>query len=57
MDKIQKNNSKFNEVFEISGEELGGTPPIQVNNSVETLSLNGHKNSGKSKSMWYDDFS
>ena len=57
MDKIQKNNSKFDEVFEIFGEELGGAPPIQVNNFVETPSLNGHKNSGKSKSMWYDDFS
>ena len=40
LDSIQENNSKCNTVLELFEQKLDTTPPIKVNNSVETPSLN-----------------
>ena len=51
-DSIQENNSICNTVLELFEQKLDTTPPIKVNNSVETLSLNDLKNSYNTKNMY-----
>ena len=53
-DSIQENNSICNTVLELLEQNLETTPPIKVNNSVETPSLNDLKNSDNTKNMSYD---
>ena len=53
-DSIQENNNICNAVLELFEQKLGNTPPITVNNSVETPSLNDLKNSDDTKNMSYD---
>ena len=53
-DTIQQNNSICNTVLELFKQKLDITPPIKVNNSVETPSLNELKNSDNTKNMSYD---
>ena len=43
-DSIQGNNSICNTILELLEQKLDTTPPIKVNNSVETPSLNDLKN-------------
>ena len=50
-DSIQENNSICNTVLELLEQNLETTPPIKVNNSVETPSLNDLKNSDNTKNM------
>ena len=52
-DSIQENNSICNTVLELFEQKLDTTPPIKVNNSVETPSLNDIKNSDNTKNMSY----
>ena len=53
-DSIQENNGIGNTVLELFEQKLDTTPPIKVNNSVETPSLNDLKNSDNTKNMSYD---
>ena len=53
-DSIQENNSICNTVLELFEQKLDTTPPIKVNNSVETPSLNDLKNPDNTKNMSYD---
>ena len=53
-DSIQENNSICNAVLELFEQKLDTAPPITVNNSVETPSLNVLKNSDNTKNMSYD---
>ena len=53
-DRIQENNSICNAVLELFEQKLDTIPPIKVNNSVETPSLNDLKNSDNIKNMSYD---
>ena len=53
-DSIQENNGIGNTVLELLEQKLGTAPPIKVNNSVETPSLNDLKNSDNTKNMSYD---
>ena len=53
-DSIQENNGIGNTVLELFEQKLNTTPPIKVNNSVETPSLNDLKNSDNTKNMSYD---
>ena len=56
-DSIQMHvySSICTKVLELLEKELEPASPIQVNNSVEIPSLNGHKNWDKTKNMSYDD--
>ena len=53
-DSIQEKNSICNLVLELFEQKLDTTPPIKVNNSVETPSLNDLKNSDNTKNISYD---
>ena len=53
-DSIQENNSICNTVLELFDQTLYTIPPIKVNNSMETPSLNDVKNLGNTKNMSYD---
>ena len=53
-DSIQGNNSICNTILELLEQKLDTTPPIKVNNSVETPSLNDLKNWDSTKNMSYD---
>ena len=50
----KRKNSICNLVLELFEQKLDTTPPIKVNNSVETPSLNDLKNSDNTKNISYD---
>ena len=52
-DSTQDNNSICNTVLELFEQKLNTTPPLKVNNSLETPSLNDLKNSDHTKNMLY----